>query len=89
MVVISEGGVLFHTEGVTESLDVKMYGTGHIDAGELQSRDVTFRIEGVGTGKVYATNSLNAVIKGAGKIRYKGDPVVSKVIEGLGSVEKE
>ena len=89
MVIISEGGVLFHTEGIAESLDVRMYGAGHVDAGELQSRDVRFRIEGVGTGKVYPTSSLNAVIKGAGKIRYKGDPRVSKEIEGLGSVEKE
>jgi len=89
MAVVNEGGVLFHTEGVAESLDVRLYGAGHIDAGELQCRDVSFRIEGVGTGKVHATNSLNAVIKGAGKIRYKGDPLVSKEIEGLGSVDKE
>jgi hypothetical protein len=89
MTVVNEGGVLFHTEGVAESLNVRLYGAGHIDAGELQCRDVSFRIEGVGTGKVHATGSLNTVIMGAGKIRYKGDPVVSKEIEGLGSVEKE
>jgi len=89
MIIISEGGVLFHTEGICESLDVRMYGAGHIDAGELSAQNVQFRIEGVGTGFVNAKQSLNAIIKGAGKIKYRGNPDITRQIEGLGSVEKE
>lgn len=85
----SEGGVLFELDGVTEVLEAKVYGAGHIDAGKLQCRDVSFRIDGVGTGRVYATRTLTAEINGMGKIRYKGNPRVTENIEGLGSVKRE
>jgi hypothetical protein len=85
----NKGGVLVELQGVAESLQVRLAGTGHVNAGELRARDVKFRIEGVGTGKVFATDYLEATIKGAGKIRYKGDPRVIQDIDGLGSVSRE
>lgn len=87
--VIGEGGVLFDLEGVAETLDVQVSGAGHVDAKELKTRDVTFKIEGVGTGSVYAEETLYAKIEGVGKIKYRGNPKVSKHIEGLGSVVKD
>ncbi len=85
----NRGGVLVEMQGVTESLHVRLAGTGHINAGELRAGDVKFRIEGLGTGKVFATDNLEATIKGAGKITYKGDPQVVQDIDGLGSVSRE
>ena len=85
----SEGGVMFELDGVAESLNVKVSGAGHIDAGELECKDVSFKIEGVGTGRVFATETLYAKINGVGKIRYLGDPEVREDIEGLGSVDRE
>ncbi len=87
--IVNKGGVMVELSGVTDVLDMYMAGAGHINAGELKAKDVDFRIDGVGTGKVYATRSLNATIKGAGKISYKGDPEVKENIEGLGSVSQE
>ena len=87
--VISEGGVLFEFDGVAESLDVKVSGAGHVDASELKAKNVTIKIEGVGTGSVYATETLNAAIEGVGKVKYRGDPKVTKNIEGLGSVTRD
>jgi len=84
----SEGGVLFDISGVGGSLDVMLAGAGHIDAGQLEAAHVDFLIEGVGTGVVYATKSLNARIKGVGKLKYRGNPRVTKIVEGLGSVKK-
>ncbi len=84
--VIGEGGVLVDLSGVAETLSVKLSGAGHIDADELQAEDVKILIEGVGTGSVYATKKLYTQIEGVGKVWYKGDPVVTKDIEGLGSV---
>lgn len=89
MGIKTEGGVLFELDGVTRSLDVHLAGAGHIDAGNLKSRDVVFRIDGVGTGRVYATHSLDARIYGAGRIRYRGNPRVTEDIEGLGSIRQE
>ncbi len=87
--VENKGGVLVELLGVTDILNMRLAGAGHINAGELKAREVDFIIEGVGTGKVYATQTLNATIKGAGKINYLGDPEVNENIEGLGSVRRE
>jgi hypothetical protein len=87
--IVSEGGALFNLSGVAESLDVRLVGAGHVDAGQLKSKYVFFDIEGVGTGLVNVTYSLNAQIKGVGKLKYRGNPKVTKIVEGLGSVKKE
>ncbi len=84
--IVSEGGVLFELQGVAESLDVKVSGAGHINAGELKTKDVTFQVEGVGTGNVYATETLHTKIEGVGKVKYRGNPDVTKSIDGVGSV---
>lgn len=85
----NRGGVLCEISGVAESLDVRLAGAGHVNAGELKADDVTFRIEGFGTAVVYANKTLDATIKGAGKIKYRGNPEVTQSIEGLGSIERE
>lgn len=87
--IVSEGGVLFELDGVAETLNVKVSGAGHVDASELKTKDVTFRVEGVGTGSVYATDKLYAQIEGVGKVKYRGHPEVTKNIEGLGSVTND
>lgn len=87
--VIGEGGVVIDLNGVAKSLLVELSGAGHVDAEELKAKNVDFAIEGVGTGSVYATETLKATIEGVGKIRYKGDPRVTQNIEGLGTVSKD
>lgn len=84
-----EGGVLFELNGVADRLKVHLSGAGHVDANELKTKDVIFRVEGVGTGTVYATETLHAQIEGVGKVRYRGNPEVTKDIEGLGSVSRD
>ncbi|NOY95122.1 MAG: DUF2807 domain-containing protein [Chlorobi bacterium] len=83
---VGVGGVFFEFEGVAESLDAKMSGAGHLDASELKAKNVSFRIEGVGTGSVYATDELHADIEGVGKIKYRGNPKVYKNIDGIGVI---
>ena len=87
--LVNEGGVLVELSGVADNLDVRLAGAGHINASELRAGDVNFTIEGVGTGTVHATRTLNARIKGAGKLTYRGNPRVTKTIEGVGSVQEE
>jgi hypothetical protein len=89
LVIIGEGGFLFHLEGVAKNLDVKISGAGHVDANEFKAQSVSFKVEGVGTGSVYATESLYASIQGVGKIKYKGNPKISRHIDGLGSISSE
>ena len=44
--VIGEGGVLFELDGVAENLDVKVSGAGHVDADDLKTKNVEFRVAG-------------------------------------------
>ncbi len=85
----SKGGVLCELNGVANILNVRLAGTGHIDAAVLRTENVAINIVGLGTGKVYATETLHAHIIGAGKVKYRGNPVITQNIEGLGCVEQE
>jgi DUF4097 and DUF4098 domain-containing protein YvlB len=83
-----EGAVLLEMRGVTDNLSVKISGAGHVNARELTAKEVTIRIEGVGFGSVYATNLLDVKIEGVGKVTYKGNPEIKRIISGLGKVEQ-
>ena len=87
--VSGEGGVLYELNGVADRLRVHLSGAGHVDASDLKTKNVAFRIEGVGTGTVYATETLHAEIEGVGKVKYRGNPEVTKDIEGLGAVTRD
>lgn len=87
--IIAEGGMLFELDGVAESLDIKIAGAGNVDADRLRTKDVTIKIEGVGTASVYATETLHATIEGVGNIKYRGNPKVTKYIDGLGSIKRD
>ncbi len=87
--VIGEGGVKFEFDGIADELDASVSGAGYLDAIDLKTKNCDIRIQGVGAGSVYATESLNATISGVGKIRCKGDPHVYKKIEGVGIVSPD
>jgi len=86
--VASAGAVILEMRGVAERLAVKVSGAGHVNARELISKEVNFRVEGVGFGSVYATDLLDVKIEGVGKVTYKGNPEIKRIIEGLGKVEQ-
>ncbi len=86
--VKSEGGVILEMRGVAESLAVTVFGAGHVNARELETKEVFFRVEGAGFGSVYATDLLDVKIEGVGKVTFKGQPEVKRIIEGLGKVEQ-
>jgi len=87
--VIGEGGVKFEFDGIADELNATISGAGYLDAIDLKTKNCDIRVEGVGAGSVYATESLNATISGVGKIRYKGEPKVYKKVEGVGVVSPD
>lgn len=87
--VVGEGGVKFEFNGIADDLDARISGAGYLNAIDLKTKRCDIRIEGVGAGSVYPTESLNATISGFGKIRYKGEPKVFKKIEGIGVVSQD
>jgi hypothetical protein len=75
--------------GTTQLLDAMISGTGNLKASELEAAKVKANVSGTGNAKVYATQSLNADVSGAGSIIYKGNPVDRTVdISGVGSVRE-
>jgi hypothetical protein len=89
LMVIGEGGASFEFKGVAESLDARISGIGYLDADELTTKSVTFKVEGIGGGSVNATEFLNARVEGLGKIRYIGNPKIEKSITGIGLVDQD
>ncbi|MBN1820284.1 MAG: DUF2807 domain-containing protein [Prolixibacteraceae bacterium] len=87
--VVCEGGMLLEFEGIANSFNAHVSGAAHVDAGNLEAKEVTVRIEGVGTCGVFATDELWANIEGVGKIKYHGDPRVHKSVEGIGTVSRD
>lgn len=87
--IVGEGGVLFELDGIAKNLDLKLSGAGHMDAEDFKVKDASFKIEGVGTGSIHATETLYAKIEGVGKISYKGNPEVTKDVDGVGSVTRD
>ena len=64
-----------------------MRGAGDFNAQDLQAKNVEISLMGAADAKVNATESLTASIKGAGDIRYSGNPpTIKKSIAGAGSV---
>ncbi len=84
--VTCNGGGIFNLSGVTGNLSVKVAGAGHVNARDLVAKEVTFRVGGVGFGSVHATGLLDVKIEGVGKVTYKGNPDVKRIVQGLGSV---
>lgn len=66
--------------------DVRLTGSGSYSAGDLQSGAADVTISGLGSATVWAVETLDATISGAGNIEYRGDPQVTQRVTGLGAV---
>lgn len=65
---------------------VNLSGAGSYYAGDLRTQTATVTIAGLGNAEIWAVETLNAEISGAGNIAYKGRPQVTPRISGLGRV---
>ena len=60
---------------------------GDLNAESLQAKVVEISLMGAADAKVNATESLSVSIKGAGDVRYSGNPkTIKKSVAGAGSV---
>jgi hypothetical protein len=73
--------------GTADSVNVSLPGSGNIYCDGLKAKSASVTLNGSGNIKVYASDSLDASIRGSGEIRYAGDPVtVNKSVTGSGSI---
>lgn len=73
--------------GTAESVNVSLPGSGSIYCDGLKTKSATVTLNGSGNIKVFASQSLEASIRGSGEIRYDGNPAkVNKSVTGSGSI---
>ena len=72
-----------------QEVEIKVSGSGDIDARDLESTEAYVRVSGSGDVKVYAAEAIDARVSGSGDIAYYGDPEhVSRHVSGSGSIRK-
>jgi len=65
---------------------VSMSGAGEYAASKLESQKAQVTVSGAGSAKVWAVESLEAVVRGLGSVEYVGHPTVKSSVSGLGGV---
>jgi hypothetical protein len=83
------GAGSFKADGKVKSLKLEVAGVGSIDTRRLLAEKVSVNVGGVGSVKVYASDSLDADVGGVGSLTYYGNPHnVRKSAGGIGSISK-
>jgi hypothetical protein len=74
--------------GKVNRLLADLTGASNLRAGDLSAENVELSVTGAGKADVTASNLLRAVITGAGKVSYGGNPKsVERKITGAGKIE--
>ena len=75
--------------GTVKSFNVSVNGVGSVNARQLIADDVVASLNGVGSVKLYAKNSLNASVNGIGGLTYFGNPTELILNDsGIGGITK-
>lgn len=82
------GNGTFDLAGQVDTASFTITGNGDVNAFDLQSNCAVCVVTGHGNMDIWATDDLKTVITGMGKIKYKGNPEISKDVNGFGSVKK-
>ena len=80
------GAGMLKIAGKATDQSVIVSGAGTYEAPHLESQRANIQLTGLGKATVWAVEELEATLIGLGSIEYFGDPIVTKSIQGLGSV---
>jgi hypothetical protein len=73
--------------GKANDLKISLPGSGNVTCDGLKVKSATINLNGSGNITAYASESLDATLRGSGTIRYSGNPPqVSKSITGSGTI---
>ena len=89
LAVLIEGTGDVDAAGRTESVDLRISGSGEADLAALETRDASVRISGSGEASVGPTGEARIVIEGSGDVDLTRRPAsVSQSISGSGEVHQ-
>ncbi|MTI21168.1 DUF2807 domain-containing protein [Fulvivirga sp. RKSG066] len=87
-IVVSGAGSVDLSGQVLEQ-NISMSGAGDVDASRLVSESCEIELSGVGSARLYVTETLDAQVSGVGGITYAGNPSNVKTdVSGLGEISK-
>jgi hypothetical protein len=73
--------------GTTEKVTISLNGSGNILCDDLKAQSAIVDLNGSGTINVYASESLDATIKGSGTVQYSGNPAhIKQSVSGSGTI---
>ncbi len=81
------GTATIDVSGQVAKQSITIDGAGNYKAGDLETTSTTIKINGLGNGTVWATETLDISIDGGGNLRYYGSPNVTQDINGLGDID--
>lgn len=74
--------------GKIKMLKLTAEGVGDVDTKALLAQHANVNFEGIGRVNVHASERLDAVVQGMGKLNYYGNPkILNTSVEGIGSVK--
>lgn len=74
--------------GTADNARFRIAGASSFEALELQTKNTSVDIAGMGSGSISCSDTLNVEIAGMGNLDYRGDPKVHQVNAGMGSVNR-
>lgn len=87
--VDASGASEISLKGKTAYLSIEGSGSTEIHSFPLLSEHTKVNLSGAGDAEVYAAQSLDVEISGAGDVKYKGSPAtINKDISGAGSISQ-
>ena len=72
--------------GTVDKLNVTVSGVGEARLEQLQAKDATVQLSGVGDAFVTVSGNLKAITNGTGKVHYRGNPKIEHDGSGIGAV---
>jgi hypothetical protein len=83
-VIRGSGNIIL--KGEAKDSELRIEGSGEIDAFNCEQEDCDARVIGSGDIYTFVTDHLDARIDGSGSIYYKGNPTINTIINGSGQV---
>ena len=78
----------FELYGKADNAEIKLSGTGELNALSLQVREASVDLSGAGTIRIYCSEKLHINASGAGTVEYRGSPILNLNKSGSASIKK-
>lgn len=83
-----DGASYTYISGVSNNVKIKETGASNIDLLKLESNTSNINLSGASSCKINSKNNITANLSGASSLGYYGDPVISKILKDLSTIDK-